>query len=404
MSVPASPASSVALGDLVSFKTGKLDSNAAIPGGRFPFFTCSQQTLRTNTFAFDCECVLLAGNNAAGIFPIKYFHGKFDAYQRTYVIRPLSQDILDVRYLYYSLRLKLEAMRSLSTGATTRFLTLPILKSIEIKLPPLATQDKIAAVLSAYDDLIENNNHRIKLLEEMARRIYREWFIDFRYPNHEGVRFVASELGSIPQSWRVQSLSGLVSTQYGYTESATTHPVGPQFLRGMDINKTSYIDWSAVPYCPISAADHEKYKLLRGDVVVIRMADPGKVGIVEADVDAVFASYLIRVRPLNELVLPYFLFYFMSSDRYQGFVNGASTGTTRKSLSAPLITSIALAVPPPELQHAFVDRITPLRDLMSGLTRTNTNLRATRDLLLPRLISGGLDVSDLDIAPPEAAA
>lgn len=76
------------LGDLVTFKTGKLDSNASVPDGDFPFFTCSQETLRTNTYSFDTECVLLAGNNANGIFPLKYFHGKFDAYQRTYVVRP----------------------------------------------------------------------------------------------------------------------------------------------------------------------------------------------------------------------------------------------------------------------------------------------------------------------------
>jgi len=71
------------LGDIARFKTGKLDSNAAVLGGKYPFFTCSQETLRTNTFSFDTECVLLAGNNAAGIFPLKYFDGKFDAYQRT---------------------------------------------------------------------------------------------------------------------------------------------------------------------------------------------------------------------------------------------------------------------------------------------------------------------------------
>jgi type I restriction enzyme S subunit len=76
------------LGDLVSFRTGKLDSNAAVSGGQYPFFTCSQETLRTNTYSFDTECVLLAGNNANGIFPLKYFCGKFDAYQRTYIVRP----------------------------------------------------------------------------------------------------------------------------------------------------------------------------------------------------------------------------------------------------------------------------------------------------------------------------
>lgn len=103
---------SVKLAELVNFKTGKLDSNAAVPNGEYPFFTCSQETFRTNTFSFDTECVLLAGNNANGIYPLKYFYGKFDAYQRTYVI-------------------------------------------------------------SAYDDLIENNQRRIKILEKMARSLSR---------------------------------------------------------------------------------------------------------------------------------------------------------------------------------------------------------------------------------------
>ena len=99
------------LGKLVSFKTGKLDSNAATPNGAYPFFTCSQQTFKTDTFSFDTECVLLGGNNANGVYPLKYFEGKFDAYQRTYVIRTLNDNVLLNRYLYYALHLKLELLK-----------------------------------------------------------------------------------------------------------------------------------------------------------------------------------------------------------------------------------------------------------------------------------------------------
>jgi type I restriction enzyme S subunit len=296
------------------------------------------------------------------------------------------------------------AMASIATRTAVSGITGKSLQELQLPIPPLLTQRKIGAVLSAYDDLIENNNRRIKVLEEMAQRIYREWFVHFRYPGHENVPLVDSKLGPVPDGWRVYPLSELAATQYGYTESASKDAVGPQFLRGMDINKTTYIDWSTVPYCPISASDHRKYGLSRGDVVVIRMADPGKVGIVEADVDAVFASYLIRVRPIDQLIAPYFLFYFMESDRYQAFVGGASTGTTRKSLSAPLITSIQLALPPDRLQHAFVSRVTPVRDLLNQLISANANLRVTRDLMLPRLISGEVDLTDLNIAMEGAVA
>ena len=161
------------LGELVTFKTGKLDSNAAIPNGNYPFFTCSQETLRTNTFSFDDECVLLAGNNANGIFPLKHYKGRFDAYQRTYVVRPRDTDMLITRFLYYALRLKLDEFRSFSTGAATKFLTLTILNETEIQAPSLPVQRRIAGILSAYDDLIENSQRRIRILEEMARRLYR---------------------------------------------------------------------------------------------------------------------------------------------------------------------------------------------------------------------------------------
>ncbi|MGH2443030.1 MAG: restriction endonuclease subunit S [Chloroflexota bacterium] len=275
---------------------------------------------------------------------------------------------------------------------------------IQVPQPPLPTQCKIGAILLAYDDLIENNTRRIKILEEMAQRIYREWFVEFRYRGHAGVRMVDSELGPIPDGWEVERLSEVVTTQYGYTESTSTEPIGPKFLRGMDMNKASFIDWSCVPYCPITESDHAKYRLARGDVLVIRMADPGKVGIIERDVDAVFASYLIRLRPRDDKITPLFLFFYLSCDAYQSYVTGASTGTTRKSLSAPVMTAIDLVVPPNEMQSQFKTQVAPVRDHLTSLLEANVNLRATRDLLLPRLISGEIDVENLDIDTSGLAA
>lgn len=199
------------LGKIVSFKTGKLNSNASKPNGAFPFFTCSQETFRTDTYSFDTECVLLGGNNANGVYPIKYFSGKFDAYQRTYIIRALDNKILSNSYLFFALQLKLELLKRISTGVATKFLTLTILNNIDFDLPPLPTQRKIAAILSAYDDLIENNTRRIKILEEMAQALYREWFVKFRFPGHEKVRMVESELGMVPEGWEVKQIQDVCS-------------------------------------------------------------------------------------------------------------------------------------------------------------------------------------------------
>lgn len=190
------------LGELVSFKTGKLDSNAAKDDGEFPFFTCSQETLRTDTWSFDAECVLLAGNNANGVFPIKYFEGKFDAYQCTYIVRSLDTASVLNRFLYYALQPKLEWMKLVSNGVATKFLTLSILNGTELDVPEVPVQRRITAILAAYDDLIENNTRRIAILEEMARSLYREWFVNFRFPGYEDVEMVESPRGTLPSAGR----------------------------------------------------------------------------------------------------------------------------------------------------------------------------------------------------------
>ena len=306
---------------------------------------------------------------------------------------------LDSQFLYYwigSPRGKAE-LQKCTIGSSQSAFTIVLLKGMEVSLPPLPIQRRIASILSAYDELIENNQRRIKILESMARALYREWFVRFRFPGYESVPRVASPLGEIPQGWEVKKLSELVTTQYGYTESTNTSPVGPKYLRGMDINKTSYIDWSQVPYCSISAEDKKSYAVKKGDVFVIRMADRGKVGIAEQDVDAVFASYLIRVRPTNDLLSPYFLFYLLDSPSYQGYISGASTGTTRKSASAGVITDFKFVLPPKKSVADFEKIVATLRETLTTLLQQIQNLRHTRDLLLPRLLSGQIDVEAMPL-------
>lgn len=271
------------------------------------------------------------------------------------------------------------------------------LHTVRVRVPEPSTQQVVARVASAFDDLIENSRRRVEVLEEMARAIYREWFVKFRYPGHEDVPLVDSALGPIPEGWKSSLLGDLVSTQYGYTESASTDPVGPKYLRGMDINKTSFIDWSAVPFCPIDAADVSKFAISIGDVFVIRMADPGKVGICETEVDAVFASYLVRVRPTTNQITPYFLYFTLSDARYQAWVTGASTGATRKSVSAKVMVEPEIVVPPTRIQDAFESVVGPLRAEMTALIKTTAKLSELQGQLLPKLVSGQVDVTTLDL-------
>nr|WP_284731489.1 MULTISPECIES: restriction endonuclease subunit S [unclassified Rhodanobacter] len=227
------------------------------------------------------------------------------------------------------------------------------------------------------------------MLEEAARLLYREWFVHFRFPGHEHTQFI----DGLPEGWQRCYLGDVVSTQYGYTASASVEEVGPKFLRGTDINKHSFIDWSTVPYCPEQGLDYEKYALSPSDLLVIRMADPGKVALVEKDVKAVFASYLVRLM-VNEpqKIPPLFLFMTLSSDKYQSFIGSSSGGSTRKSASAKLLTDFHFELPTRMLREQFAEQVAPMREMITKLVDQSASAAKARDLLLPRLMSGELTV------------
>jgi type I restriction enzyme S subunit len=301
-----------------------------------------------------------------------------------------DEDKADTRFIKYLFGALLQKQfKQFTQGAAQDNLSQEKLLSIKFPVPDVTTQRRIANILSAYDDLIENNRRRIDLLEQSARMLYKEWFVSLRFPGHEHVKVK----DGVPQGWEKAYLANLVETQYGYTESATTEDVGPKFLRGTDINKTSYIEWSAVPYCTEEGLDYEKYALRKGDIVVIRMADPGKVAIIEKDIKAIFASYLVRLQiKQREVLFPYYLFYTLSDEQYQGFIGNASTGSTRQSASAKLLVDFNFLLPPQSLQVLFDEQITPLRMQINTLLDQNASLRKARDLLLPRLMNGEIPV------------
>ena len=151
------------LGDLVKITTGKLDANAAVEGGEFPFFTCSREIFAIDKYAFDCEAILLAGNNAVGDFNVKHYKGKFNAYQRTYVITVNEQNRVLYRFLYFQMLKSLKRFKAQSVGTGTKFLKLGMIKEMEIELPSLAEQ---ARIVSTMDSVREETQH----LESLYQR------------------------------------------------------------------------------------------------------------------------------------------------------------------------------------------------------------------------------------------
>ncbi len=397
------------LGELVAFKTGKLDSNAAVPYGEYPFFTCSQETLRTNTFSFDTECVLLAGNNANGIYPLKYFHGKFDAYQRTYVVKPRDTEVLTTKFLYYALRPKLPELRSFSTGAATKFLTLTILNETEIQVPPLPVQQRIAGILSAYDELMENSQRRIRVLEAMARALYREWFVHFRFPGHEKrsspagrgggegrAKLVTSPLGNIPQGWEVKRVPDCVDiTPRVAVPREGEKPFVPMGCLSNDSMLITDIE---------SRAGNSGAKFQNGDTLFARITpclENGKTGFVQflPDAQAVgFGSTEFIV--LRSLALtPEFVYLLARSDEFRGVAIKSMSGATgRQRVQEQCFDDFQIVQPPRALLDRFSAIVAPSFHLVYKLHLQILNLRRTRDLLLPRLLSGQGELAKVEIS------
>ena len=168
------------LGDLVNIKTGKLDANAAVEGGKFPFFTCSKDIFAIDTYAFDCEAILLAGNNAVGDFNVKHYNGKFNAYQRTYVITVNEKKRVLYRFLYFQMLKSLKKFKAQSVGAGTKFLKLGMIKELEIELPSLDEQQRIVSTMDAVREetqrLARLYEQKLAALEALKKSLLRQAF------------------------------------------------------------------------------------------------------------------------------------------------------------------------------------------------------------------------------------
>ena len=200
-------------------------------------------------------------------------------------------------------------------------------------------------------------------------------------------------MGEIPAGWTVKTLGDLChKPQYGYTASAKSEPVGPRFLRITDINKESWVSWSRVPHSEATDDELSKYRLAKGDVLIARMADPGHGILVEEDVEAVFASYLIRFKPIRSSDAR-ILQYWLRSDAYWQLVRGQASGTTRVSLNAKVLSRFPLVVTRDAVASTFAAVAGALRDRLVRSVTEMQLLASMRDALLPKLVSGELRVS-----------
>ena len=163
------------LGDLVNIKTGKLDANQADENGKYPFFTCSKEISKINSYSYDCECVLIAGN---GDLNVKYYNGKFEAYQRTYILTSIDDNSLLNKYLYWFMNRYIVQLRSQFIGGVIKYIKLGDLTNISLNLPTLDVQKKIVGIFESIERLIVRKVFLLKVLDDLIKSRFVEMFGD----------------------------------------------------------------------------------------------------------------------------------------------------------------------------------------------------------------------------------
>uniref|UniRef100_UPI003FEFC3F6 restriction endonuclease subunit S n=1 Tax=Segatella copri TaxID=165179 RepID=UPI003FEFC3F6 len=376
----------ITLGEIAIFKTGKLNSNAAISNGEYPFFTCSPETLRINNYAFDQEAILLAGNNADGNFSIKYYKGKFNAYQRTYVITPIRGKV-DIKFLYYALSLCLKQFKNMSQGTSTKFLTVTILNSFSVQLPSIFDQRRIASILSSLDRKIELNNKINADLEEMAQAIFKNWFVDFE-PFKDG-KFVDSELGMIPEGWKVGRLTEIASYMNGLAMQKFPPENNEDSLPVLKIKELGQ-GFCGTDSDRCSCNIKDECKIHNGDVIF------SWSGTLLVDVwcggDCGLNQHLFKVTSND---YPKWFYYYWTKHHLQEFIHIAKDkAVTMGHIKRGHLEEAMVAIPDNDSMEKAHELFEPILSKMISLRLESSRLSTLRDTLLPRLMSGELEVPE----------
>ena len=308
---------------------------------------------------------------------------------------------LSSRYVYQLLKsqfMKLQ-FELFSSGSAQPQLPIKDLRRVKLPIPKLFVQQKIAAILSAYDELIENNRRRIALLEKLAEEIYREWFVRLRFPGHEKVKLTRG----LPHGWRVALLSELAAVN----PSSISRRDKPESILYVDISSvsTNSVD-EVTPYAAADAPGRARRRVQHGDVIwsSVRPANRSYSLIYDPPENLIVSTGFAVLRP-NAATPFTFLFFAVTSNAFVDQMTTVAKGAAYPATSFDDFEKAKLLVPTDDLLQSFHEKAEPLFQQKYLLQQQCEILKQTRDRLLPRLISGKLSVEGLDVQfPPGMAA
>lgn len=363
----------VRLGAHTKIKTGKLDANASSIDGAYPFFTCSREPLKIANYSYDCECVLVAGN---GDLNVKYYSGKFDAYQRTYIIESKNRQLLNTRYLYCFLNKYVDKLREQSIGGVIKYIKLGYLTDAQIPLPPLPVQQQIADVLDRASALIEKRKAQIEKLDLLVKSQFIEMFGD---------------PVTNPKGWEIGTIRDLVTdVKYGTSKPAEENG-RYVYLRMNNITYGGSIDLSDLKYINVDDKDYEKYIVRKGDVLFNRTNSKelvGKTAVFKGESPMIIAGYIIRVRT-NEKAHPEYISAFLNS-RYgkSTLLDMCKAIVGQANINAQELQDIKIPLAPISIQNKFADFVHQVESQKSLLQQSLAKLELNYKSLMQKCFRG----------------
>ncbi|MDZ7694022.1 MAG: restriction endonuclease subunit S [Balneolaceae bacterium] len=327
---------------------------------------------------------------------VEYSDKPFCVIDTAFYLDLTTNEVLD-KWAYY--QLKDFDINNIDSGTAIPSTSREAFYQIPVEIPPLEQQKKIVDTLSAFDDLIENNSRRIEILEEMARRIYREWFVHFRYPDHENDELVDSrtELGEIPEGWEVKELEDFGEIVLGKTPStkdSENYGDYMPFIKTPDMHDQFFIHETENVLSKKGVKTQEKKTLPADSICVSCIGTAGVVAI--TSVPSQTNQQINSIVPEDKALREYL--YFTTKALKPLMEKIGSTGATMTNVSKTKFKGLPALKPSQELLNKFHEKVGSLFDQISTLQKQNIKLKQTRDLLLPKLISGKIDMEEMELA------
>ncbi len=364
-------------------------------GGAYPVVAATSIKGSHQAYKVEPPGVVIGRSGTLG--KAQYIKTKFWPLNTTLWVRDFKGNV--PRYVYYFLQaLELERFNS---GAGVPTLDRNDLNPLEIAIHQPPAQQKIAGILAAYDDLIDNNLRRIAILQEMAQALYHQWFVHFRFPGYEKVKWVGSPLGPMPKGWKVKEMAEVAQvTDCLHSPKPKDGGKGGLLLQVWNIAEGGLLDLSK-QYC-IEEQDYKlwtsRIEVAAGDCVITNVGRTGAVAQIPQGIKAALGRNMTAIRGKTSFMTPTFLIESLLSPHMENEISlKKDRGTIMDSLNVKGIVKLRLRIPPHTVLTRFETLVRPMRRRMELAVDQNANLRHTRDLLLSKLISGKIDVAGLKL-------